>query len=244
MQRIKSVRWPARNIGCDRAYCKLRYVKGAEFPITIGQYYTAQNQAMAIGASAAGALSSCTLTGVMGHTPHMSTMGALYTKYRIRGIKLRLTYWQTGGAPVFLFAQATPDQGIVGGGDTAPNPDFIIPSINQLPEQRWAKYRVCQATAAGGRATSLSVYYSVNRVQGPDAIVKNDLEYTGDMQVASPYFSTGSGDTERPVRSPWLQFGIGTLAGNVTTTETLVTGVLKVDQTVYCEFFGKRAQVQ
>ena len=51
MQRIKSVRWPARNIGGDRAYCKLRYVKGAEFPIVAGQYYTAQNQAMAIGAS-------------------------------------------------------------------------------------------------------------------------------------------------------------------------------------------------
>ena len=187
MQRIKSVRWPARNIGGDRAYCKLRYVKGAEFPITLGQYYTAQNQAMAIGASAAGALSSCTLTGVMGHTPHLSTMGALYTKYRIRGIKLRLSYWQTGGAPVFLFAQATPDQGVVGGGDTAPNPDFILPSINQLPEQRWAKYRVCQATAAGGRATNLSVYYSVNRVQGPDAIVKNDLEYTGDVLLVCDF---------------------------------------------------------
>lgn len=244
MQRIKSVRWPARNIGGDRAYCKLRYVKGAEFPITLGQSYTAQNQAMAIGASAAGALSSCTLTGVMGQTPNLSTMGALYTKYRIRGIKLRLSYWQTGGAPVFLFAQAAPDQGIVGGGDTAPNPDFIFPGITTLPEQRWGKYRVCQATAAGGRATSLSVYYSVNKVQGPDAIVKNDTEYTGDMQVASPYFSTGTGDTNRPAKSPWMQFGIGTLSTNPVTTETVVTGVLKVDQTVYCEFFGKRAQTQ
>lgn len=244
MQRIKSVRWPARNIGGDRAYCKLRYVKGANFNIATGQYYTAQNQAMAIGASTPGALSSCTLAGVMGDTPNLSTMGALYTKYRIRGIKLRLTYWQTGGLPAFLYAQATPDQGIVDGSHTAPNPDFILPSINQLPEQRWSKYRVCQATAAGGRATSLSVYYSVNRVQGPDAIVKNDLEYTGDMQVATPYFSTGSGDTNRPTRSPWLQFGIGTLAGTVTASGNEVTGVLKVEQTVYCEFFGKRAQSQ
>lgn len=242
MQRIKSVRWPARNIGGDRAYCKLRYVKGADFHIVTGQYYTAQNQAMAIGASPAGALSSCTLAGVMGDTPNLSTMAALYTKYRIRGIKLRLSYWQTGGAPVFLFAQATPDQGVVGGGDTAPNPDFILPSINQLPEQRWAKYRVCQATAAGGRATSLSVYYSVNKVQGPDAIVKNDLDYTGDMQVTTPYFSTGSGDTNRPQRSPWLQFGIGCLAAAPVTIDNVVTGVLKVDQTVYCEFFGKRAR--
>ena len=84
-------------------------MKGANFNIATGQYYTAQNQAMAIGASTPGALSSCTLAGVMGDTPNLSTMGALYTEYRIRGIKLRLTYWQTGGAPVFLFAQATPD---------------------------------------------------------------------------------------------------------------------------------------
>ena len=219
-------------------------MKGAEFPITLGTFYTAQNQAMAIGASAAGALSSCTLTGVMGQTPHLSTMGALYTKYRIRGIKLRLTYWQTGGAPVFLFAQAVTDQGIVDGSHLAPNPDFIQPAITTLPEQRWGKYRVCSATAAGGRATSLSVYYSVNKVQGPDAIVKNDVDYTGDMQVATPYFSTGSGDTNRPQRSPWLQFGIGCLAAAPVTIDNVVTGVLKVDQTVYCEFFGKRAQTQ
>ena len=155
-----------------------------------------------------------------------------------------LHQWQTGGVPVFLYANAAPDQGIVDGSHTAPNPDFIVPTINRVPEQRWSKYRVCQATAAGGRATNLSVYYSVNRVQGPDAIVKNDLEYTGDMQPGSPYFATGSGDTNRPVRSPWLQFGIVTLAGTVVPSGGAVSGVLKVEQTVYCEFFGKRAQSQ
>ena len=243
MQRIKSVRWPARNIGGDRAYCKLRYVKGADFHVAVGQYFNAQNQAMAIGASAAGALSSCTLAGVMGDTPNLSTMAALYTKYRIRGIKLRLTYWQTGGAPAFLYAQATPDQGAVDGTHTAPNPDFILPSINQLPEQRWAKYRVCQATAAGGRATNLSVYYSVNRVQGPDAIVKNALEYTGDMQPGSPIFlsvvviprdpleAPGYSSELAPLREPWPLRKPNHRSS-------------KVEQTVYCEFFGKRAQTQ
>ena len=131
-------------------------MKGAEFPIVIGQYYTAQNQAMAIGASAPGALSACTLAGVMGDTPNLSTMASLYNKYRICGIKLRLTYWQTGGAPAF-YANAAPDQGYVDGTSTAPNPDFVLPTIATLPEQRWSKYRVCQATAAGGRATSLCV---------------------------------------------------------------------------------------
>ena len=97
---------------------------------------------MNIGAWSGTALSSCTLAGVMGDTPNLSTMGQLYLHYRIRGIKLRLTYWQTGGAPVILFSNATADTADVETTSTAPTPDFPIPSITILPEQRWGKYRV------------------------------------------------------------------------------------------------------
>lgn len=239
MQRIKRVRWPTRNIGGDKSFCKLLYVKGAEFGISTGQYYTAQNQCMNIGNASPGILAACSLTGVMGSTPNLSTMGSLYLNYRIRGIKLRLTYWQTGGAPVILFANAAADSELIDAGTGGPTPAFIAPTISTLPEQRWSKYRVCQATAAGGRATSLSVYYSVNRVQGPDSIVKNDADFKGGMSPGTPYFNT-----ERPTRGPWMQFGISTLAGTTVSAETQVTGVLKVEQTVYCEFFGRNPQTQ
>ena len=242
MQRIKSVRWPARNIGGDRAYCKLRYVKGARFTIPPSEYFLAQNQVMALGACGPTPLSSCTLSTVMGDTPNLSTMGSLYTNYRIRGIKVRLTYWQTGGVPCFLYTQAVPDQNVVLSSSTAPNPDFIPPNITSLPEQRWSKYRVCQATGAGGRATTVSAYYSVNRVQGPDRIIKNDVDYTGDMQVAAPYWGTVA-PTAYPQRSPWLQFGISTLSGAVVSGDGS-DGILKVEQTVYCEFFGRRSKTQ
>jgi len=199
---------------------------------------------MTIGAYSATALSACTLNGVMGDTPNLSTMGSLYMSYRIRGIKLRLTYWQTGGTPCFLFTQAAPDQNIVQSSSTGPDPAFIEPNVTLLPEQRWGKYRVCQATGAGGRATTLSVYYSVNRVQGPDRIIKNDYDYTGDMTPGAPYWGTPATTTTTPLRSPWLQFGISTLSGAVATGGDGPDGILKVEQTVYCEFFGRRPKTQ
>lgn len=245
MQRIKRVRWPVKNIGGDKSFCKLRYVSGAEFAIEEGTSYTAQNQAMAIGATISGTpLTSCSLSVIMGDTPNLSTMGALYTNYRIRGIKLRLTYWQISGAPCFLFAQAAPDPGHVLSAQTGPNPPFIIPNITTLPEQRWGKYRVCQLTSAGGAATSLSAYYSVNKVQGPDAVVRNDPDYTGSMMPTTPYFSNNATGFGVPTRTPWMQYGVATLGGGVTSADSVVTGVLKVEQTVYCEFFGKRPQTQ
>ncbi len=244
MQRIKTSRWPVRNIGGDRAFCKLRYVKGSQFDIPNGATSLVQFQVMNVGAysGAANLLQSFTLNGVMGETPNLSTMGALYTRYRIRGIKIRLTYWQQGGDPVILFTNAQPDRTNLGVAVTGPDPAFITPNVTTTTEQRWAKYRVCQATATGGRATSLSAYYSVNKVQGPDSIVRNDRDYTGEMMATTPYWANTSGVGDQPLFSPWLQFGVSTLTGAVAPAGT--QGVLKVEQTVYCEFFGKRVQTQ
>lgn len=244
MQRIKTSRWPVRNIGGDRSFCKLRYVKGSAFDIPEGAASLSQLQVMNVGAypGASNLLQSMTLNGVMGETPNLSTMGALYTRYRIRGIKIRLTYWQLGGAPVILFTNAAPDVNNLTVASTGPNPAFITPNITTTTEQRWAKYRVCQATANGGKATSVSAYYSVNRVQGPDTIVRNDRDYTGEMQPATPYFANSSGVADTPQFSPWMQWGIATLSGTPAVAGT--QGVIKVEQTVYCEFFGKRIQTQ
>jgi len=243
MQRIKSVRWPIRNIGGDRAYCKLLYVTGNDVSIVEGTSFSFINLCMNMGAAPAGsALEAASIRGVFGSSPNLSTMGALYTKYRIRGVKLRLTFWQYGGSPVFLFTQAATNNATVQSTSTAPDPPFNPPSIAITPEQRWAKTRVCSATAAGGRATTLSAYYSVNRVQGPDLVVKNDSNYTGQMEDTAPFFSDNSTSGSRPVSSPWLQYGIAMLNGQNAVGQSAPGGVLKVQATVYCEFFGKRLQ--
>jgi len=241
MQRIKSVRWPTRNIGGDRAYCKLLYVTGNNVSILPGTSFSFVNLCMNIGAAPAGSnLENASINGVFGSTPNLSTMGALYTKYRIRGIKLRLTFWQLGGLPVYLYTQATTNNATVQATSLAPDPPFNPPFIAITPEQRWAKTRVCSATAAGGRATTLSVYYSVNRVQGPDVVVKNDSNYTGQMEDTAPFFSDNTSSGSRPVNSPWLQYGIAMLNGLNAVGQEAPGGVMKVQATVYCEFFGKR----
>lgn len=240
MQKIKTVRYRARNIGGDRAFCKLRYVTGQAFGIPIASVSNFQNQVLNVGAAtAASNLNAASLSTVMGNTPNLSTMGALYLQYRIRGIKYRLTYWQTAGEPVMLYTNAQSDINALADTATGPSPAFITPTISTIGEQRWSKSRVCSQTQNGGKPTNLSVYYSVNKVMGPDQVVKNDEDYTGGMQLATPYWNNVSGSTLRPQRSPWAQFGLCTLAGTPVAT-TAVSGVLKVEETVYVEFFGKR----
>ena len=110
MQKIKKVRWPVKNIGGDRAYCKLRYVIGSDFTIAAGQYNRFQNLRMNTGAVETPLGSGQqTISFVFGETPNLSTMAALYLHYRIRGIKLKLTYWQQSGTPVVLYTNAQSD---------------------------------------------------------------------------------------------------------------------------------------
>lgn len=247
MQRIKTVRYRAKNIGGDRAYCKLRYVVGNQFGLS-SAVSNSQNLAMNLGAAPDGTgsslLQTCSINGIFGNTPNLSTMAQLYMKYRIRGIKLKLTYWQTAaagaGAPLLLYTNAQSSNEVLGLSTVSPAPAFVTPTITNIGEQRWSRSRVCNGIAtAGGKPTSLTAYYSVNKVFGPDAVVKNDEDFTGEMQVATPYWSNSvpSGTNQNtPIRTPWLQFGITSLDG----LPTSATGVLKVEATVYAEFFGKR----
>jgi len=247
MQRIKTVRYRARNIGGDRAYCKLRYVVGNPFGLA-NTTSNSQNLAINLGAApdndGSSLLQTNSISGVFGSTPNLSTMGALYLKYRIRGIKLRLTYWQTGTAvPLMLYTNAQSSNQVLGLSSVAPGPDFVAPTISNVGEQRWSRYRVCNGlTAAGGKPTTLTSYYSVNKVFGPDAVVKNDEDFTGEMQATNPYWSNSipaGTNVNTPIRTPWAQFGLASLSGLPVTA----TGVLKVEATVYVEFFGKRPVV-
>lgn len=245
MQRIKKVKWPVKNIGGDRSFCKLRYVIGSDFGISSGNVYNAVNLKYNTGSWESTSSTPTSILAVFGQTPNLSTMGALYTKYRIRGIKLKLTYWQQSGTPVVLFTNAQTENGPdFATRENGPDPAFITPNISVLPEQRWARYRVCSQTAQGGKPTTLKSYYSVNKVYGPDNVVKNDKHFIGEMQPSTPYWSTDSTFEARPVYGPWLQYGLFTMNGTPIPIDEDTQGVLKVEATVYAEFFGKRVQTQ
>lgn len=251
MQRIRKVKWGRRNIGGDRSYAKLFYVDAKTLSIQDGTFATYQNQAINVGSflGGGGSTDETSLAAVMGRTPNLSTLAALYMNYRIRGIKIKLTFWQQQGAPVVLYTNAAPTTAEFDVDLKQPAPDFATPSISILPEQRWSKYRVCGATSNGAKPTSLSAYYSVNKVFGPDAVVKNDRDFTGEMQLASPYFTPTSSASSMtayrngPKWGPWMQYGIFNMSGDIATEGDGAVGVLKIEQTVYTEFFGKRASI-
>lgn len=238
MQRIKTVRWPVRNIGGDRAFAKLRYVKGENYNILNGAYANATTLAFNTGASSG---TMPTIERVLGQTPNLSILAYQYLHYRIKGIALKLTYWATTSVtPLLLYVQAASSTGENTSNQLQPSPNFPNPSITVVPEQRWTKYTVCSATAAGARPTTLRAYYSVNKVFGPDAVVKNSEDFTGQLVPNTPYWSTNSDSPARPTKGPWLQWGVTTLSGQPVSQVDGANGVMKVEATVYAEFYGKR----
>ena len=46
---------------------------------------------------------------------------------------------------------------------------------------------------AGAAPTRLTVYYSVNKVFGPDVVVKNDESFTGQLKTTLPYWDNVPG---------------------------------------------------
>lgn len=240
MQRIKTVRWPVRNIGGDRCRAKLRYVIGELFQIPIGASQATRNVCFNVGAAtAASALQAVTINGVFGDTPNLSTLGSLYQNYRIRAIKLKHTFYNTSTTyvPLVAFSVAQPDQDSIVDSDSSPNVAFPTASITTMPEQRWCKYRVIKNAATGASPTTLSYYYSLNKIYGPDSIVKNDEFFVGALQPTSPYWTTSA--TLRPQRGAYLQYGIFTMSGAVLAGATQDI-TMKTEATVYAEFFGRR----
>lgn len=250
MQRIKKVRWPRRNIGGDRAYAKLYYVRGIKTTIQPGSESIFNNVAFNLGAwfTPSDPINACTISENFGQTPNLSTLAQFYQRYRIRGIKLKITTYPIydGTDPIVCFTNAQANNVDYNGPQTGPSPAFPTVDIATTPELRWAKTRVCGNASAGAKPAVLTAYYSVNKVQGPDAVVKNDLEYTGAMQTAPPYWGQiGTTSDAHPTRGPWLQYGWTTLSGEaVPENQPPITIVAKVEATVYTQFFQKRILTQ
>ena len=122
--------------------------------------------------------------------------------------------------------------------NAATTPVDLIPNPNSsnLPEQRWARYKVCNPTTAGARPSTMTVYYSTKKVVGPDVSVKTDLEYTGTLSVGAPYW------TVPPNKGPFFEYGAYTMSGLNPTAAVHI--IYKIEATIYAKFWGKKALVQ
>lgn len=247
MQKIRKYTYSARNIGGDRAYAKLRYVSAQTMVLdnASAAIQTLRFNTGAVSAAVSPTLAARSIFGVLGDTPNLSNLADQFLNYRIRGIKLKITAWpvtDVATVPVYIFTNAQSNNAPFNDELSAigPTPAFATPSITVLPEQRWCRYRIVTNPGAGAKPTTLTAYYSVNKVYGPDKVVKNDTSFTGLMKTTSPYWqdtAIGSGNNEWPVLSPWLEYGIFSMTGQ--NIENLSVA-LKIEATVYAQFFGRR----
>lgn len=241
MQRIKKVKWPKRNIGGDRAYAKLYFVTGENRTMLAAQNSIVENIAFNVGAATAGgALNDSSISARFGQTPGLSQLAQQFLWYRIRGIKLKYTYYPINYAlqPLCAFFNAQSNGVPLQNSSGAPTPGFPPANVSTMPEQRWCTYRVIPNAANGAKPVTMKVYYSVNKVFGPDRIVKNDERFTGGLQTTTPYWDVN----QPPQEGPWIADGLFTMSGQNAGADVNVT-ILK-RATVYVEFFGKRVSTQ
>lgn len=248
MNRIRKYRFSSKNIGGDKCYAKLRYVTAGTFNIAIGQSQVTQNVAFAVGASTVSSnLNDASISGRFGTTPNLSTLASLYQRYRIRGVRLKLTVWPTTGGvtqPICVFMNAASSQVDLATTSNGPSPAFPPADISVTPEQRWSRSAVIRNTGQGANPTKISAYYSVDKVQGPDKSIPVNSAYYGTTQLTAPFWSDAApGAPDTPINSPWLEFGMYTMSGGLV-AGTAVEAVIKAEATVYTEFWGKRSSIQ
>lgn len=222
MQKIKTTRWPTRNPFGDNLIYKMRIVGGHTFQIPMGATGMAYPSVAGVQFN-----NGAAITASYGEPPGLSALANAFTNYKIAGVKQKLTFWPLsapGDPPLVGFTEASGDSIFSGG--------VAAPQIIWQPEQRWVKYRTLNFANQGGKPTSLSVYYSVNKVYGPDMITKGSASFVGLTQLSAPWFAAG------PPLGPYFRQGIMTLSG--VAAPAPINVVVKIETTVYIKFFGKR----
>ena len=217
MQKMRTVKWRTRAPFGDKLFYRPRFVFGTTMTIASGSSFVAANFQMK---------SMPALNAYAGDAPGVTDMGAQFLRYRIRGLKVKYTYWPDATAPPMVgFVNAC----------SAASQLPPSPAINVLPEQRWSRYSTLTVPANGAKPTVIRQYYSVNKVYGPDQIVKNDVDFTAITSTSGPAFWSA------PAVGPVFQYGLMTMSGLNATAALNV--VAKVEITPYIEVFSRRLDI-
>lgn len=223
MQRIKSTRWPARNPLGDRLFYKAVF--------SIGGHFVGNPAAANWVIENNGQFNSFPdLMSFVGNnlSPGLDILGGSFENYRVRGVAFTYTVFPTPDAathPFCIFADASAD------GEWP-----TTMAVNVAPELRWCKYRVCGVAGAGAKPTVFKVYFSTNKVYGPDKVVKNSMQFLGNTNNFNPSPVTWN----PPALGPWLRTGIFSLSGDNLPTDGTILANYMVRMKVYVEFFGKK----
>lgn len=158
----------------------------------------------------------------IGSSGGMATLSSWFERYKMYGIKLKITYWP-------LAPNSQPICGFING---SANSTLPVVSVAETPEQRWAKYKVLSFPGQGTRPTTLTHYLSAKKVWGDHtSFISSNLEAT--VNVVAPHFNT-------PVVGPYIQYGLFTLNDQNAAADILCD--MKIEATAYCRFWGRREQ--
>lgn len=222
MQRITTSRFRARNIFGDRTRVKLYFVKGEQVDV-LGATNNLVVRTFPFN-------SMQSIVNAFGTTPNLYALSNLYEYYRIRGIKITTRVWPATVNEINSVNQTVPPF-LFGFNAVTDNQSFPAANVQNFQEQRWAKARLCSNANQGAKPVTVSVYYSVNKVYGPDRVTRNDTTFIGTInQGATPTYNA-------PSNSPELQQVLFTMTGNNLTANVNVALLHRV--TVYAEFWGK-----
>lgn len=218
MQRIKNTRWMPRNPIGDTLFYKLKAVTGGRMAISIGNTFTRMAAPLQINDGLA-------FFTTYGAVPGMSLASNFYQQYKIRGLKLKITYWPIAPntQPLCGWTLASQQSSAV---------SAITPDINNIGEQRWGKYRTLTFPGQGASPVTLNVYYSEGKIWGPDNTEKNSVNFTSSTVVTSPFFNT-------PAAGTFYDHGIFIMNGFPATATIQVD--YKIEVTAYIKYWSKRA---
>ena len=79
----------------------------------------------------------------------------------------------------------------------------------------------------------MTVYYSTKKVVGPDVSVKTDLDYTGTLSGAAPYWLVP------PNKGPFFEYGAYTMSGLNPTAAINI--IYKIEATLYAKFYRAKS---
>lgn len=166
--------------------------------------------------------------------PGLNVLSTNYSRYRITGVKFtfKIYAWQNvstqtaWNSPLCFYVSATANQ--------TPG---LVPSITSAPEWRWCKYRSVGVIAAGSKPVTLSQYFAVDKISGPDRSIRDDLDYTGLTASTQPGWTN-------PATGPFFQYGIFTMGGEELSNNWIAapnTGLtVSVGVKLYLKAWGKK----
>lgn len=200
----------------DKMFYKLKAVIGGQTTIAAGQTFTRAGPFQLN--------DGVQFFNRFGPAPGQQIASQNFQQYKLRGLKLKTTYWPLAPnvQPICAWTMAAQQTTALGA---------LTPDINTVPEQRWSKYRVLSFPGQGCRPTTMTSYYSVGKVWGPDRTELNSVNFTSSTSLVSPWYNT-------PVAGPFYDEGIFIMNGFPAAVPAVVA--YKTEATGYFQYWAKR----